>query len=396
MEAAHGVKISARGLCALCTLVYMVSYIARVNLGASVLAIVQDTGFSPSRLAVALTGSFITYGAGQLLSGWFGDRLQPRRLVFAGLILTGSMNALMAVCARPWQMAIVWFINGFAQSLMWPPLIRLMVSLLDEKTYSRGMVIVALGSSIGTILVYLTVPLLIRASWRWVFFLSALCALITAKVWREHCPRIGTSVTRPKGGGISVLLNPLVIAIMLAIAMQGMLRDGVTTWLPSFVSDTFALSNSVSIMTGVLLPLFGIGCVQVAARIYNIHTDPVACAAGMFSVGVAAAGSVIMASGHSAVVSVVGLAVLTGCMHGVNHLLISMVPAFYRDTGAVSTVSGALNACTYIGSAISTYGIASVTEHYGWPVTLRLWMAIAAVGAVLCFACIRPWHRRFH
>ena len=35
------------------------------------------------------------------------------------------------------------------------------------------------------------------------------------------------------------IFSPLVIAIMVAIALQGMLRDGVTTWMPSYISEVF-------------------------------------------------------------------------------------------------------------------------------------------------------------
>ena len=39
--------------------------------------------------------------------------------------------------------------------------------------------------------------------------------------------------------------------IMLAIMMQGILRDGITTWMPSYISETFHLASSVSILTGI-------------------------------------------------------------------------------------------------------------------------------------------------
>ena len=46
--------------------------------------------------------------------------------------------------------------------------------------------------------------------------------------------------------------------VMVAIVLQGALRDGVTTWMPSFISETFHLSSEVSILSGVCLPLFAI------------------------------------------------------------------------------------------------------------------------------------------
>ena len=390
-------EAAERRLCALCTMVYMVSYIARVNFGAVVIEIVRSTGLSASRLAVALTGSFITYGTGQLLSGWFGDRLQPRKLVYVGLLTTGAMNLLIPLCARPWQMVMLWCVNGFAQAFLWPPLVRLMVSLLSEAAYARGMVVVSWGSSVGTMLVYLLAPLLIHVQgWQSVFLASGACAIATALLWNRHCPQVGTRVTRRERGGGASFMSPMLASVMVAIALQGVLRDGVTTWMPSYIADTFALSSGASILTGVALPLFGIACVQLASMIYRRKPgNPVLCAGGLFGAGALAALVLALTSGRAAAVSVFCMAVLTGCMHGVNLMLISMVPAFYRDTGRVSTISGALNACTYMGSAISAYGVARLTESHGWGATLDAWLAIAVLGAVVCFACIRSWKRTF-
>ena len=49
----------------------------------------------------------------------------------------------------------------------------------------------------------------------------------------------------------------------------------------------------------------------------------------------------------------------------------------------ISLISGLLNACTYVGSAISTYGIGYFAEHIGWNSTVLLWvlLGIFAVGA---------------
>lgn len=52
----------------MCT--YMVSYITGTNFGAILPEISIDLGFSKELLSMSLTGSFITYGVGQTVSGW--------------------------------------------------------------------------------------------------------------------------------------------------------------------------------------------------------------------------------------------------------------------------------------------------------------------------------------
>ncbi|MBR4933362.1 MAG: hypothetical protein IKZ03_02775 [Clostridia bacterium] len=78
-------------------------------------------------------------------------------------------------------------------------------------------------------------------------------------------------------------------------------------------------------------------------------------------------------------------------MHGVNMLLVCMLPAYFKRHGNVSTAAGVLNSFTYIGSAISTYGFASLSENLGWSFTIVMWVGVAALGCALCLL----WTKRF-
>ena len=93
--------------------------------------------------------------------------------------------------------------------------------------------------------------------------------------------------------------------------------------------------------------------------------------------------------------SVVFTALLVGSMHGVNLMLIAMVPSFFKKFGNVSTVSGVINACTYVGSALSTYGIAVLSQNIGWNGTVLMWVVFALVGAGLCLGSAKNWRRKF-
>ena len=402
----------------------MAAYITRVNYGAAVLAISVSTGFSSSQLAIALTAAFVTYGLGQLVSGFFGDKMQPRTMVAIGLISSACMNFLLPFCASPLQMTAVWSVNGFAQSMLWPPVVRLMASLQTEAEYSRsGIVVGSWAPSLGTVVVYLLVPALIGIrGWKSVFAVCGVMALAVALFWLKMCPvlepgdapvRHSGSPADPENGRAADLkfrekkpadtpapentsfMSTMFVAIMAAIVMMGTLRDSVTTWMPTFLSETFRLGVAVSILTGVILPVFSIFCTFLASRLYRrLGSNPITCAFFMFAAGTAAAVLLRVFAGNPVVpvfCTVLCVAALVGCMHGVNAMLIAMVPAFYKHTGRVSTVSGILNACTYAGSAVATYLVARLKEAAGWGVTLTFWLAVCAAGTVLCLYCMRKW-----
>lgn len=399
-------KTRVTRIAVLFTLMYMISYITRINYGAIISEMVTDTGYTKDLLSLALTGSFITYGAGQIVSGIFGDRFSPKKLLSVGLGVSVLMNVLIPFCSSsPYLMLAVWCVNGFAQAFMWPPLVRLMTVLLSEEDYKKVSVKVSLGSSIGTIVVYLVAPLCISLmGWRWVFFFSALCGAVMLVFWqifgvdaqktvaKKREEQSGSAPAEKKG----LLFFLLMAGIMLPIVLQGMLRDGVTTWMPSYISETYQLGNAVSILTGVVLPIFSILCFELASFIYRKKLkNPMVCAGLFFGIGFLSAVVLNFVSGSGAILSVLFSALLTGCMHGVNLILICMIPAFFKGSGKVSTVSGVLNSCTYVGSALSTYGIALLSEKIGWSFTLAVWAGIAALGTAVCFLCAVPFKKRF-
>ena len=225
-----------------------------------------------------------------------------------------------------------------------------------------------------------------------VFFVSALAGILMAIAWQILCPEVAP-IRRVKQeikekSGVS-LFSPLMLFIMLAIILQGALRDGVTTWMPSYISDTYNLSSKISILTGVLLPIFSLVCFHFAEKLYKkVFKNPLKCAGVIFGVGAISAIMIQLATGTNAVISVVSSALLTGCMHGVNLMLICILPAYFKKSGNVSTVSGVLNSCTYVGSAVSTYGIAYISDNFGWNATISSWTVIAILGTIIClFVC---------
>ena len=102
------------------------------------------------------------------------------------------------------------------------------------------------------------------------------------------------------------MLSPVVIGIMIAIILQGMLRDGVTTWMPSYIADTYHLGTAVSILTGVVLPLFSIICTQISSSLYRKRiNNPVTCSVIMFLIGTVVAIILYCCSGSSAIISII-------------------------------------------------------------------------------------------
>ena len=395
-------------LSAICSLVYFTSYITRINYGAIVAEIVAAEGISKSSASFVLTAGFISYGIGQLISGFMGDRLDPKKVILSGLLTTSVFNFLIPFSKTVLLMTIIWLFNGFAQSMMWPPLVKIMSNYFSKEDFQQNCVRVSIASSAGTIAVYLFSPIMIHLSgWKSVFFVSGIFGIIVSIIWMLVIQIIENHANMNmeqqlqdvnvinKNENISfkeMILSSGVVFIIIGIIMQGVLKDGITTWMPSYVNETFHLSSSVSILSAVILPIFSIFCYKLTLYLKRkFFSNELSCATVMFFAGFCAIIILMLLNAQNILLSVILVSIITGSMHGVNLMLISFVPGHFNKFGNVSWISGLLNFFTYVGSALSTYVFAKLSEVYGWQFTIFSWGLIALLGTTSCFACIKKW-----
>lgn len=384
---------------------YFVSYMTRINYAAIIQEIVTATGFAKSSLSVVLVAVSITYGVGQVINGKIGDHVKPQNLILCGLVCTSVVNLLLPLFAfSVTGMVILWGINGFAQAMMWPPIVKILVANTDDATYGYSVVRVSWGSSFGTILVYLTAPLIITLlGWKAVFYLSAGMGLAASVLWfllKSRVPCEDNPLQASADGRETQKFHfpkeaafPMMF-IVLGIIFQGMLRDGVTSWMPTYLAEVFQFGNQTSIFCTVSLAIFSIVTFSVVGTLYKKYfRNEVACAGIVYAVSVLAAGLLFLFFESGAIIAILLMALITGCMHGINLMLITHVPKRFKKFGNISTVSGAINACTYVGAAISTYGISLLSETVGWRNTVGVWFIIAALGGVCCLIAMKPWKR---
>lgn len=391
----------------LLTLVYFASYLMRKNFEIMADTVLVETGWAKSALSVIVVGMAVCYGIGQLVSGFLGDRISPCKLVTVGLWLAFGCNVTMAFCSSLPAMCAVWGVNGVAHSLLWPPIVALLCATLNTEEYAYASVRVSWGSSLATVFLYFFCSSMLRVvEWRTVLLFCAGGGLILTVLWSISSPRLfGDVAVNAKSLGGTAARAPLpkfmwvvVALIMFAIVLQGMLRDGVSGWMPTVLRESFRLSSEDSIFLSAGQAALSILSFSLFGKLQQrlVHNE-LAASALIFLLGVlSAVGLLLLPSGGSVVTvagSVLFMSVLCGCMHGVNLMLIGFVPRQFAKTGRVSFFSGLLNACTYVGTAAGYFLFALLSGDGDWHTTIISWVVIGGLGALLCAALIPQWQR---
>ena len=451
----------------LCWSAYFTSYIGRLNYSSAMTAMIQEEILTKSQAGFISMVYFFAYGIGQLCNGLLGDRMHPGKMIFTGLSIAALMNLLMGFTGQFFLMAVIWGINGYAQAMIWPPIIRIFAEMLEKERKMKYCIDIVSSQVVGTLASYLIAAgVMWLFGWKAVFAAAALCLAVMAAVWlagfgkiergdgrnnsREHREEggktLGENVNPVPGSGEKetaqpssgdhdaalsqkkhvqsssgehgaalsqkkhvqsssgdhcaaqsqeensfsyLLLHCGLLAVLFPVVIHGMLKDGVTTWVPTYITETFLTSPSFSILVTTVLPILNLTGAYAAKYVYRkCKEHEVKSAALFFAAATAALCGLWVWKGVSIILTVLLFAVTTASMMAVNTLFVNMLPLRFEKLGRVSTVSGFLNSAAYLGTAVSTFTIGIMVEKMGWNVTIGSWVVFTA-GALACCVVFR-------
>lgn len=395
----------------MCWIAYFSTYLGRLNYSASLTEIIRAEGYDKGAAGLIGTAFFCSYGFGQLFSGFLGDKLKPQKMIFTGILGSGICNILMGFTSQIWQMVAIWCVNGLLQSLIWSPIIKLFSNWVPTERQKQFCVNINTSVPIGTFAAYAITALIVwKFEWRIVFFFSSVCLFAISAAWVFGIRRIERDVEK---NGISeqafavqseksfagasmkrLILVSGMIFLCFGLMFQGILKDGVTTWIPTYIREVFQMDSAVSIISTTVIPIFNLSGVYLAAIVNNkLFNNEIMTGAAFFAVSAAALLLLRFFPGSSIVAALILFGIATTAMMAVNTMLVSVVPIYFAPYGKSSTASGILNSSAYVGGAVSTYGIGVLSEIVGWDMTITIWIGIALLGMAACMIGKIYWKR---
>ncbi|WP_312503404.1 MFS transporter [Lacrimispora sp.] len=391
-----------RRLFLLCWMVYCVSYIGRLNYSSAMAQIISEHILTASQAGFISMAYFFAYGAGQMINGLLGDRVNPKRMIFVGLFCSGLANIAMGIShSAPW-MALSWGANGYFQAMIWAPIIRIFAEMLHGEDRVNCSVNIVSSQIIGTLISYLlSAGVLAVAAWPGVFITAAILLAAASILWNigfwDVCRHAETAVeergtketckqkeqTQTSFGKLMVTSG--ILTLLIPIMVHGMLKDGVTSWVPTYISESFGIAASFSVLLTSILPVINLSGAYLARFVYHKTGERIGLSVFFFFTWASAGLLLLCTAGSiSPVITACFLAMITASMMAVNTLVVNIYPLRFLKHGRVSGVSGFLNAMAYLGTAISTFTIGLMVEHRGWQATIYGWLAVTVLAGLPC------------
>ena len=390
---------------------YIAGLFGRLSYAAVMADLIAAEGLNKSDAGLIGTVFFVVYGVFQLFSGFLGDKIPPKKLIFTGVIGSAILNLGMGLSGASYPvMLVLWALNGVFQSFLWSPAARVFSEMIPPTHRKRACANGAATYPIATILTYLFASILLKfTGWRMDFLLSALIMLIAAAVfWRamtffeQQTAQNGeieqitltAAENETQGSLLRILIVSGTLLTVLGAISLGLLRDGLQSWMPTYLDECFSLGASLSVALSIVLPVFNLLGVYLSKWIANrfVHNE-LAGTAGFMAIAAGALAVLCLTGTSHAAVSLTLMTLSSTALVGANLMIINLMPIHFGAIGRASSVTGIFNSACYLGSALSSYGIGFVSERWGWTAAMVFLLCFAVLTLLTSLAGVRRWAR---
>ncbi len=408
-----------RTMFAFCFIFYFVLYLGRLNWNAALTEITRTGMMDKDVGGFVGTVFFVAYGAGQFVNGILSDKLSPFGLVGLSLGLSGGCNLLMYAVAlggmNPAAVMVVWGLNGYAQSAVWPTLIRIVSTVLPEDQRVSAGVNMLATTAVGTVLASLLSSAIMQAlTWKEVFLIpggiliaAALCWLFGTKPiaklslsYEVKLPKNSVELTKetPDGEGersvFRLMLASGALFMLAPIVCFAIIKDGLMTWTPTMLAEIFDKPSYFTVRVSTFIPLisfFGAGLSKLVMEKW-LH-DELKSSAFMFSLASVSLILLITVGMHNMWLMLLFSSIIIMSMLGINTMYISLVPLRFAKFGKTATLTGVLNSAAAVASGVATWLAGRVSKSAGWTVTSIMWFAVGMIGLTLTLLIYPRWKK---
>ena len=401
---------SATGLVLfLLCLMYLITYIDRVNIATAAEPIRKDFHLSNTQLGIAFSAFGYAYLLLQVSGGFIADRYGPRAtLTLSGVIWAGA-TIVTGLASGLWSLFAARLLLGVGEGATFPTATRAMSNWTppSKRGWAQGIThsFARIGNAIAPPLV---VALMAAWSWRGAFVGLGICSLVWVVVWglyyrndpREHPgvqPEELSTLPAYRGAG-SLKKNPVpwgpltvrMLPVIVVYFCYGWTLWLYLNWLPQFFLHGFKLDLKKSALFSMGVFFAGV----VGDTVGGLASDAI----------LHRTGNVVRARSHLVFISMIGsllclLPVLY--LHNLNWIALCLSGAFFfleLTIGPIwaipmdiapeysGTASGLMNSGSALAAIVSPLAFGMIIDKTGnWTLPFVGSIGLLAFGAFLSF-----------
>ena len=413
---------------------YIVFYICRKNISVALPAIQDALGYSTVELGLLGSSLYFSYAAGKFINGIIADNTNAKRILPSALFISALVNILFVLCAHfitpnkisifglppisilLWLLAFFWGVNGWFQSMGFPPIAKNLSYWFANKERGVKWSLWSSSHEIGTyISVILSGFLITHYGWESVFYVPAFFAILFCFFFYKNLQDKPASIGLPDIEKFKdpdykepvketteedkysysdifkkyIIKNPTVWLLAVAYIFVYVVRYGTIDWLVLYEvkSKGYTTAQAANLLS--FLPLVGvlgtIGAGFVSDKFFK---------------------------GQRAPVNIICLTFLAICIylfkinqyHFMDYVYVSAIGVFTcgpqvligglsavesSSKKVASAVTGFCGMFGYIGAILSGVGTGFIIEKFQWSGAINFWILSALISLVICLILLK-------
>ncbi len=385
----------------LCFFGYMISYIGKLGYTANIQNFIEDYGTTKLIAGYASSAFFLCYGAGQFINAMFCEKVNSIKIVSLSLVISSVFSIALFFIRNMIVITVLWGLNGLIMSTLWCNIVKITTQIKDEKYLKKSIVALSMTVPVGTLITYgLSALLTSLGIWKIYFIISFAVVLGGGVIFYFFTTKASKDVERlyvPNKENSSTdnteeetrekksfwkFFAVAIIPLFLIIVFGAVIKDGIQTWMPTFLKENYEMPTYFSILITLILPLVGVfSAILGKWSIYKFKNEFIV---GFLIFVISALFVVLfmMLGAYSVAIAIIIFAILSFLTHASNSVFTSVVPIFYKDKIKSGQGAGILNGFAYVGSTLSSFALGGVVDSYGWNVFIYVLLGCAVIAIV--------------
>lgn len=389
---------------------YALFYIVRKNFSMAMEPLGREENYSNTELGLILTCHLIAYGCGKFLNGVLADRANPRYFMAIGLTLSALINLFFPWATWYWAMLVLWTLNGWAQSMGWPPCAKLLTSWYEPNRVTSWWGLWNASHQIGGAAILVSGGYLVHQyGWEAVFWAPALVALVGC-LWiiafvRDRPESMGFASPHEAEGEVSfgtevddeedglglfeqtkryIITNPLIWLVSLGNAFVYIVRIGMLDWSPKFLKEARGVDLTEAGMLTASLEVAGIlGGLAAGWVVDRRFKGRSALVISIYMCVLAfALVALYLYPVQGVIANLIFMSVIGFLVYG-PQMLTAVSAASFAPRRCAAAATGFNGLFGYLGAAISGVGTGYCVDHYGWSGGVMFYCCAAVIGLAL-------------
>ncbi len=408
MQRLRNVSVS-RHLLIACFMAYAVTTAAKMCVPTVISSMVSENILSKGESGFLSGIFYLVYGVLQVVFGKYFNRHAPYMGVKLALFGSALCCVLMSFTTNFYLLVAIWCLCAAFNAGFFPAVMKIVSSSLAGRHSVWANKFFSTAYQLGYIVCLLAGSVIIQIiGWQMLYYFGALLSVLALAYWiyaerqalaslatlppsaTPELPKHELATTQNRRSVFSYFGSGVFCLFALSF-VNALLNNGVKSWIPTIVMETYSTTPSFSTLLNVVVVVMNFVFLMVVGMLIPPGKLRAALTMLFISIPLLILMHFTDLLNEYWYVALVG--VFTSFMSYIGNLIPIQIPFHFKQFDDVSRISGIMNMCCSFGVLISSYAYGFFADLYGWMFIMNMWVAFTVVAIILLFIAMPLWTR---